>query len=44
MTKATRLRSDCPAKKNLEILAIVVGIMDGPGSTMKHDEVRKLAG
>ena len=42
--KANKIEIRLPAKKNLEILAILVDLMDGPGSTMKHDEVRKLAG
>ena len=42
--KASKIKIRLPAKKNLEILAILVDLMDGPGSTIKHDEVHKLAG
>ena len=33
-----------PAKKNVEILAALSDLMDGPGAIIKHDEVRKVAG
>ena len=32
-----------PAKKNLEILAILIDLLDGPGGTIKHDDVRRVA-
>ena len=42
--KANKVEIRLSAKKNSEIPAILLDLMDGPGSTIKHDEVRKLAG
>ena len=41
---ANKVEVRLPAKKNLEILATLSDLMDGPGAIIKHDEVRKVAG
>ena len=43
-SKANKVEVRLPAKKNVEILAAMSDLMDGPGAVIKHDEVRKVAG
>ena len=42
--KANKVEVRLPAKKNVEILAAVSDLIDGPGAIIEHDEVRKVAG